>query len=920
MTAPHLSYALLAVLGTLSAVAVAWAIARDARSRAIAREMVQIQSLVADTQQIAHIGSWEIDVVANRITWSDETYRIMGFEPQSQPATLELFYKHIHPDDVSHVMRAIDDASRTGHFEFAFRVIRPDGTIRHLIDRGYATAVDGVLKRVLGTTQDYSELRAAELACGMATEQQTALLDNLPDLIFLKDLDSRFIFVNEPLARIFGVTPKEMSGKTDFDFFSAEQARRHVADDKIALASGDRVVVEAHVVNALGEPSWIETTTKPYRNASGEFGGIVGITRDVTVRYEAAEQLRASARHYQLLFDRNPLPMWVFDAETRRFITVNDAAVAHYGYDREQFLTMTIDDIRPPEELSTFLDHVPTAVELPAANGSFVHLTRDGRRIDTVVIADTIVMNGRSARLVLARDVTLERSAVRALQESEERYRTLFVESLAGNFVSTVEGELLDCNPTFARMMGYDTPAEACEHPTTVYYDDPTTRLGFLSLVRTQKRIELHEQALRRRDGSTLQILENVIGHFDASGELTEIHGFVIDVTDRRRLEADLRHAQKLQAVGQLAGGIAHDFNNLLTAMKLHGEFVLDDMDESDPHRADILEMQLAADRATMLTKQLLAFSRKQLLTPKVVSANSVIEGMAPMVRRLIGEDVEVCIVLDPAAGSVMADAGQIEQVVLNLAVNARDAMSHGGKFTIATGIMILDPARAGLAELPAGSYVSIIANDSGSGMTPEVLAHIFEPFFSTKEQGKGTGLGLAMVYGIVKQSGGHIWVNSVPGVGTSFEILLPRVNDLPSEAPVKPSAPRGTETILVVEDDLAVQALTSRLLERQGYTVIVASNGNDALLRVAEDVDAIALVVTDVVMPSMSGGELAARLEETNPDLAVLFVSGYTDDVIVRRGLLDASASFLQKPFTATSLARAVRDALDARVPAALT
>jgi two-component system cell cycle sensor histidine kinase/response regulator CckA len=914
-------FSVIVVLLVLAAFgALAYAAGCRLTSAAWRSEMLKSRALFADIQRITHIGSWEVDPVADRVSWSDEKYRIMGFAPQVESATFELFKKHLHPDDIEGVMKSISDSRIGGPFEFSYRVILEDGSIRHLMDRGHTTVVDGLVVRVLGTTQDLTELKTAELAFVMATVQQTALLDNLPDLVFLKDLDSRFVAVNEPLAQAFGVSAKEMIGKTDFDFFPKDQAERHRVDDNAALERGERMVVEAQIKGANGAPSWIETTTKPYRDASGKFGGIVGITRDVTVRHEAAEILSASARHYQLLFDRNPLPMWVVDTETQRFLTVNDAAVQHYGYDREQFLTMTIADIRPKEDSPLLLSTLNGRDHLHADGGSFVHITKDGRRIDTVVIADAITMNGRPARLVLARDVTQERVAGRALQVSEERYRMLFNESLAGNYVSTIDGRLLACNPTFARMMGYDSSAEACEHLTTEYYADPSVRLRFLALVRMQKRVELHEDSLKRRDGSTLQILENVIGHFDANGEMTEIHGFVIDVTDRKRLEDELRHSQKLQAVGQLAGGIAHDFNNLLTAMKLHGEFVLDEMAESDPHRADILEMQRAADRATMLTKQLLAFSRKQLLNPKIMSANAVIEGMAPMVRRLIGEDVEIRIVLNPAAGCVLADAGQVEQVILNLAVNARDAMPKGGTFTIASGIMILDPARAGLADLPAGSYVSLTASDTGCGMSADVLAHIFEPFFTTKEQGKGTGLGLATVYGIVKQSGGHIWVNSVPGVGSSFEILLPRVNESPADVVIAPIAPRGTETILVVEDDPAVQALTCRLLERQGYSVIVANNGNEALLRAAENGDAISLVVTDVVMPTMGGGELAARLAETHPNLAVLFVSGYTDDVVLRRGLLDASASFLQKPFTATSLARAVRNALDAMLLAALS
>jgi two-component system cell cycle sensor histidine kinase/response regulator CckA len=883
------------------------------------RAMVQSRSLFDDTQQIAHVGSWEVDFVTNKISWSDESYRIVGLEPQSQPATLELFYAFVHPDDRERVRQAIDAATRASTFEVEFRVVRADGSVRHVLDRGHVTVRNGVLERLLGTVQDLTESRAAMRALEVARLQQGALLDNLPDLVFLKDLKSRFVAVNEPFERALGVRADEIIGNTDFDFFPSDRAQRYADDDALALSRGERIVSEEQVVSPAGSMSWIETTTSPYRDSTGELAGIVGITRDVTVRHAAADVLRDSARHYQLLFDRNPFPMWVFDSRTLRFLSVNDAAIAQYGYDRETFLTMTVPDICPADQRPAFAGTLE-GLTGGRVEGTFVHMTRDGRLLDAAVVADAITMYGRPARLVLAREVTQERSAVRALEDSEERYRALFVESLAGNYVSTAEGQLLACNPTFARMMGYDSPEEACMHPTTEYYANESSRLDFLALVRARKRIELHEDSLQRRDGSTLQILENVIGHFDASGDLVEIHGFVIDVTDRKRLEEQLRHSQKLQAVGQLAGGIAHDFNNLLTAMKLHGEFVLDEMAEDSPHRADILEMQLAADRAAILTRQLLAFSRKQLLNPKVVSANAVIEGMAPMVRRLIGEDITINIVLDPAAGCVMADPGQVEQVILNLAVNARDAMSRGGTFTIATGIMVLDSARADIADLSAGSYVSLTASDTGCGMSADVLAHIFEPFFTTKEQGKGTGLGLATVYGIVKQSGGHLWVSSVPDVGTSFEILLPRVTEVAAEVITAPSLPRGTETILVVEDDLTVQALTKRLLERQGYTVVVASDGAEALECVATTEDEIALVLTDVVMPVMCGGELAASLALAHPGLAVMFASGYTDDVIVRRGLLDASATFLQKPFTATSLARAVREALDARTPAMLT
>ena len=910
---------LLLLASALAGVAAAFLIGKRSALGSWHHELVQSRAQFVDAQQIAHIGSWELNLVQNKIVWSDETYRIFGYEPRSRQATFELFMSHVHPDDQERVADMLEPSLSGAAFEIEYRIVRSDGSIRHVQNRGQATVRNGVAIRLLGTTQDLTEQKAATRAMDLARAQHSALLDNLPDLVFLKDRELRFTAVNEPLARVLGVSADAMIGKTDFDFFAPEQAQRYLEDGQRAMARGERMVVEHEVRGASGAVTWIETTTSPYRDADGELAGIVGITRDITVSREAAERVRESARHYQLLFDRNPLPMWVFDVETLRFLAVNDAAVVHYGYDREQFLSMTILDIRPLEERVRAGEAMSPDIAAQSSHGTCTHLTRDGRRIEVEIAADSIVMNGRAARLVLSRDVTLERSSVLALQESEERYRALFAESLAGNYVSTVDGQLVTCNPMFARMMGYDEPEEACAHSTQGHYADPADRIAFLDKVRREKRLELYEEQLIRRDGSPLQILENVIGHFDENGNLTEIHGFVIDVTDRKQLEEQLRHSQKLQAVGQLAGGIAHDFNNLLTAMKLHGEFLLDDMPEGDPHRADVLEMQHAADRATMMTRQLLAFSRKQLLKPVVVSANAVVEEMAPMVRRLIGEDITISIVLDPAAGSVMADPGQLEQVILNLAVNARDAMSHGGTFTISTGNMHLDEGRAASADLPSGEYVSLTTTDTGIGMDAAVLARMFEPFFTTKEQGKGTGLGLATVYGIVKQSGGHIWVRSVPGAGSSFEILLPRVEEAVVKPVPAPECPRGSETILVVEDDPGVQSLMRRLLERQGYRVLVASNGVQALEQVDEECVSIALVITDVVMPEMSGGELAAHLAEAHPDLAVMFVSGYTEDVMVRRGLLDAGATLVHKPFTAASLAVAVREVLDRSILAAV-
>ncbi len=381
-------------------------------------------------------------------------------------------------------------------------------------------------------------------------------------------------------------------------------------------------------------------------------------------------------------------------------------------------------------------------------------------------------------------------------------------------------------------------------------------------------------------------------------------------------LEAQLRQAQKMEAVGQLAGGVAHDFNNLLTIIDVHAELALEDLDETNGLRADLLEVKKASARAAGLTRQLLAFSRKQLLQPERLPLNAVVDGVAPMLRRLIGEDIAVIARLDPQSGSVFADPGQLEQVVINLAVNARDAMLGGGTLTIETSKVVVDERSADEHEAMRGRYVCLTVSDTGCGMSPEVEERIFEPFFTTKPAGQGTGLGLSTVYGIVRQSGGHIVVDSEPGQGTSFRVYLPTA-EVPESAlpaiPERSACPCGTETVLLVEDEDAVRALARRILERQGYTVLDACNGRDAVA-VAARAGRIDLVLTDVVMPEMNGRALAEALAVARPSLPVLYMSGYTDDEIVRRGLLDTSNGLLPKPFTADSLARAVRAALAQR------
>jgi PAS domain S-box-containing protein len=402
-----------------------------------------------------------------------------------------------------------------------------------------------------------------------------------------------------------------------------------------------------------------------------------------------------------------------------------------------------------------------------------------------------------------------------------------------------------------------------------------------------------------------------------ADGRVSQVLGVATDITRRKQLEDQLRQSQKMEAVGRLAGGVAHDFNNLLTAILGHADLLLEETPGEDRRRGDLAGIKGAAERAAGLTRQLLAFSRKQILQPKVLDLNNVVSGVGTLLQRLIGEDIELRITPAPQLGSVEADPGQVEQVILNLAVNARDAMPRGGRLTIETANVELDAAyaREHVAVEP-GSYVMLAVSDTGVGMSEEVKAHLFEPFFTTKEQGQGTGLGLATVYGIVKQSGGCIWVYSEPGRGTAFKIYLPRLtacSQVAASAPAHQEADSlaGAGTILLVEDEEAVRRLASRVLAARGYTVLSAANGLQALDTVQRHPGAIDLVITDVVMPQMSGRELAELVRPRRPATKILYVSGYTDDAIVRHGVLDAGVVFLQKPFTPDGLARKVKEIL---------
>jgi PAS domain S-box-containing protein len=512
------------------------------------------------------------------------------------------------------------------------------------------------------------------------------------------------------------------------------------------------------------------------------------------------------------------------------------------------------------------------------------------------------------------------------VRRAEQNYRSIFENAVEGIFQSTPDRRVITANPSMARILGYDSPQElivAFNDDGAELYVDPAAAEEVTRTLEAEGIVQGYEFEAYRRDGERIWLSLNIRLIRDDNGNALFREGAIEDITEhkraeaeRQRLEEQLRHSQKMEAIGQLAGGVAHDFNNLLTAINGYSSLALQRANPDSRTKTYLEEIRKAGDRAANLTRQLLAFGRKQMLKPVALNLNEVVFDMNKMLRRLIGEDIKFDAKLDPQLKKIKADPGQIEQVLVNLVVNSRDAMPQGGALTIETANFEVDQEYTSkLLALPPGGYVMLAVSDTGCGMDLETKARIFEPFFTTKDKGRGTGLGLSTVYGIVKQSGGNIWVYSEPNRGTTIKVYLPHFDgdEEPSERPsVETAAPRGTETILLVEDEDVVRGLARQILQQAGYNVLDACSGEEALRLGREHGDPIHLLLTDVVMPETSGKEIAQRLTSLRPATRVLFMSGYTDDAIVHHGILDSNVEFIQKPFTPVALARKVREVLD--------
>ena len=556
--------------------------------------------------------------------------------------------------------------------------------------------------------------------------------------------------------------------------------------------------------------------------------------------------------------------------------------------------------------------------------GSVERRLRDANGVEAwfeTTHAPVVDADGRIIGVSLnARDVSERKHAERALRESEARYRDLFDNASDLVCATDPEGRFLYVNRAWHEGTGYsDTELAALRFGDLVHPESKARYAEVMARALAGETLTHVELTLMPRSDVPIVVEGNLSGARQPDGSVT-LRGIYRDVTERKRVDEQLRRAERMQAAGRLAGGMAHEVNNMMTGVIGFAEFLLRGLAPEDPRRSEVQEIIRAGSRAADVTRQLLAFTRQQLMHPEVLAINDVVLGLEKMLRHSLGENHDLELRLDRDLGEIRADRGQLEQVLINLILNARDALSARGRVTIATAAAELDEvyaARHGDVGIAPGAYVLLSVTDTGCGMDPGVQAKIFEPFFTTKPVGQGTGLGLSTVYGIVKQSGGFIWSYSEPGLGSTFKVYLPVLLVAPAKPPPsKPAAPRGgSETVLVVEDEDVVRSMACRGLREHGYTVLEARNGAEALALVEENPGSIHLVVSDVVMPEVGGRELAARLIVLDPTLPVLYMSGYTGEDVVQRGLMDADAPFQQKPFTPDGLARSVRELLDLRV-----
>ena len=830
--------------------------------------------------------------------------------------------------------------------------LRSDGSLVDVQILGVPISADGKLIGSFGMYEDITERRRAEQAQREAEERFRSLFENATEGIFQTTTDGRYLSVNPALARMCGfASPSEMISTVE-DLSKEMYADPNVRDvfKHLIEKYGSVKDFEYEVRRRDGAKIWISENAHVVRNPDGEILSYEGTIEDITARKRAEleRQVTFEIIHAVNVTDNLDDLLGLIHLALKKVLYAENCFIALYepttGMFHFPFFVDQFDEAPPPQRVGkSCTAHVyRTGQAMLIPQRTFDLLAAEGKvelvgtpspswlgvplRTPAATIGVLVVQHYKDENAYTERDqeflgsvggqiaLAIERKrSEERVRESEARLRVL-VEQLPA-VLWTVDKNLRFTSALGAGFVRLKIKPDTLLGTSLLDYFE-TTDQTFLPIAAHRRAVAGEPMTfhVEWKSGSYACHVEPLR---DSDGQVSGAICMSLDITDRKQLEEQLRQAQKMEAVGRLAGGIAHDFNNLLMVIQGYSDLLVERLPGGDPLRRNAEQIQMASQRASSLTRQLLAFSRKQMLAPKILNVQSVVAEMEKILRRLIGEDIQLETSSAPDLGLVRADRSQVEQVILNLAVNARDAMPQGGRLTIETANVVLDSSYSHPpAVLSPGRYVMLAVTDNGCGMDAETQAHVFEPFFTTKEKGKGTGLGLATVYGVVKQSGGYVWVYSEPGRGTSFKIYLPRIEEtaVPAVRDGKSEMQipeRGSETILLVEDEKGVRELAREYLASSGYTVIEAEDGHTALELAAMHVGQIHLLLTDVVMPGISGRELAERVSQIRPGIKIIYMSGYTDQAVVHHGILQNDAVLLQKPFTLMTLAGKLREML---------
>jgi len=882
---------------------------------------------------------FETDEKGNLTFANKRAFEVFGYSEEDLSKGLNVM-EVVVPDERERAWESFSKALLSEKSREEFNLRRRDGSIFPSIVQAAPIVRDGHVVGLRGVAVDISERKRSEEELRRAFAELSALYQSVPVLILLLDKERRVRKVNDSVVRFTGRSAGEMEGLR----WGEALGCLHSLDDPGGCGFGTyckdcpiRLVIlntfrenksysEVEVKLSLlldgrEEQRWFNINTNPI--SLGDEVHVLVSMHEITRLKMALEESRENMEVLRAFINANPETSLLLD-EKGTILLANETLSKRLGRSLNDLIGCCLYDLLP-EEIG----------RLRKANIERVFRTglpfrfedeREGRTYETIVypIFDT---EGRVSRVsVLGIDVTERRQMQESLRRSEERFRELFNDAPVGYHEYDMEGRITEVNQTELEMLGYSRE-EMVGRPVWEFVVEEISREVVKAKLAGALPTGLpFERTYKKKDGTLLPVLITDRVLRDSEGRIIGIRSAHQDISrlkevekEMESLEEQLRQSQKMEAIGRLAGGIAHDFNNLLTVIKGYSQLSLLGFKGDDSLRGSLEEIVRASERASNLTRQLLAFSRRQVMEMKVLDLNLILRDLEKMLRRIIGEDIELITHLSEDLWRVRTDPGQMEQVIMNLVVNARDAMPEGGRLTIETANVVLDGAYArSHVSVVAGNYVMLSISDTGCGMRPEVRERIFEPFFTTKEKGKGTGLGLSVVYGIVKQSGGNIWVYSEPARGTTFKIYLPAVEEEGEgfqRREVSGEVPRGNERILVVEDDDSVRELTVRFLEKQGYHPLEAKRGEEALELFKTNRDSIHLVLVDVVMPGESGPELVKKLKEVSQNFKVLFMSGYTDNAIVHHGVLDKGVEFIQKPFSFEGLLRKVREVLDKKV-----